>query len=505
MPAVAEKVAEPKQPKPAIEYGKTYSAYKVELFPTEEQIFKINQVFEASRYAYNLYLALNKYLYLEKKISDGQKLNNNVKNNEQKFYDDFLMRDDQKLIYQIAKQLYPTDTYLGAFSMGKINTLFKKQAGAQNPLNQQAVAETVSRAAFAHLDSAYQAFWRNLKVDPKRAGQPRFKSFFGPKSAGYTIGVKTKPFSRIYNSETKEATTMITVPKIGKIRCHSKRKIPSVIVKTLSISLSNTGRYFLSASVQYDNQIKYNSIQPTKVVGIDVNVKKDAYLVLNNGQTLNLDYEKLAKAQAYAEQQDKKLARRRNRYDKEYAIYAHNLKQQGKSELIEPKNYDDVRGCREAAKTKAKAHRRVADIRRYEIDLITTELTRKYNFIAIEKLSVSKMKSKYSAINKATANSGFSILMTLLKQKANKYHCQIIEVDPKYTSTICSHCDENCNRLELTPEQWLRMDEWVCPNCGHLNLMHVNAAKNILKLGLTKSKEFDDKSIRQLVEQSSAK
>lgn len=64
------------------------------------------------------------------------------------------------------------------------------------------------------------------------------------------------------------------------------------------------------------------------------------------------------------------------------------------------------------------------------------------------------------------------------------YDKMLIKVAPAYTSQICNECGCRNERLGFTRYGWLKVREWDYPHChAHLD-RDINAAKNMLQLGL---------------------
>jgi putative transposase len=81
-----------------------------------------------------------------------------------------------------------------------------------------------------------------------------------------------------------------------------------------------------------------------------------------------------------------------------------------------------------------------------------------------------------AGLNKSILDAGWSTFITLCKSKAaNAGYTQVIKVDPKYTSQVCSRCGQ-VRKKKLS-------ERWHSCECGcELDRDH-NAAINILRLG----------------------
>ena len=93
---------------------------------------------------------------------------------------------------------------------------------------------------------------------------------------------------------------------------------------------------------------------------------------------------------------------------------------------------------------------------------------------------------------KSVLDAGWSTFRSMLNYKASRHSALYLEVDEKFTTQTCSACGL---RPESRPRgiAGLGIREWVCSDCGVLHDRDINAAQNILKLGL---------SVQPLVEES---
>ena len=94
------------------------------------------------------------------------------------------------------------------------------------------------------------------------------------------------------------------------------------------------------------------------------------------------------------------------------------------------------------------------------------------------------MMKNHNLANAILSNAWY-MFKTMLAYKCNWYGKQLIMVDPKNTSRICSNCGKkNYDFDNLTQSQWLNKRNWTCPYCHKNHDRDINAAKNILNRGL---------------------
>jgi putative transposase len=145
-------------------------------------------------------------------------------------------------------------------------------------------------------------------------------------------------------------------------------------------------------------------------------------------------------------------------------------------------------------KTKiSKLHRKAVNIRHDFLHKATTYLAKNHGLVVLEDLKVKnmtasaagtmeepgKMIAQKSSLNRAILRHGWGIFHQQLAYKCVWYGSELRTVPSAYTSQACFVCD-HC-------EAGNRNDEaFKCLGCGHEDHADINAAKNILKLGLDK-------------------
>lgn len=493
-----------------------YKGYVVKLDLTEEQKKQLDKCFEASKFAWNLFLGLNEYLY-HKNMHDNhpdkwqelvdrsaelavKKVKNNRPQREIDAYNDYLKEADHKEVYELAQPLIQKQlarleklnekrkkpvavevARLGHYDMCNIITQLKKAHDKDYILNDPKVAATVPRTAVKTLDASYQAFFNNISHGRyDLAGKPR--PMYRSTSCGYTEGVK--PHSLYQNKHGMK----LQVPKIGFIVARTSRHLPAGKVKTIRLRHTPAGRYYASLSIQQgsNSPLNLSRIPKSKMVGVNLNYSRNNVVTLSNGEVYTLNFDKLEKAMEYTQRQSKKLSVRKNRYEERYAKLKNQLKAEDKLDQLPEFNYDSVRGIREARHTRAKAFNHLDNLRKYEWDEITTKLAREYQLIVIPKLSIRSMAARNPYGKKLLNLSSLGTFSLLLHQKGRKYGCHVIEVDPAYTTQTCHYCGKVATDIfgsKDHPHKYTK-HSWICPNCGETLDLHENAAVNVLSKGM---------------------
>jgi putative transposase len=77
-----------------------------------------------------------------------------------------------------------------------------------------------------------------------------------------------------------------------------------------------------------------------------------------------------------------------------------------------------------------------------------------------------------SGLNRSILDCGWGNFGTMLE-----YKTEVLKVNPKHTSQICSYCGHKDAKNRLS------QSKFVCTSCAHTSNADVNAAKNILSRG----------------------
>jgi putative transposase len=140
-----------------------------------------------------------------------------------------------------------------------------------------------------------------------------------------------------------------------------------------------------------------------------------------------------------------------------------------------------VKGSKNRAKAKlkvAKVHTKIADSRNDFNNKMTTKLISENQAIAVESLNVKGMQ-KRRKLAKSIADSSWGDFFRKLKYKAEWYGRELLEIDRWFPSSKrCSCCGHINNGLKLHDRIW------ECPSCKKGLDRDLNAAKNILTVGL---------------------
>ena len=140
-----------------------------------------------------------------------------------------------------------------------------------------------------------------------------------------------------------------------------------------------------------------------------------------------------------------------------------------------------VKGSKNRAKAKlkvAKVHAKISDSRSDFNSKLTTKLICENQAIAVESLNVKGMMKNHK-LAKSISDSSWGDFFRKLKYKAEWYGRELLEIDRWFPSSKrCNHCGYINNGLKLSDRTW------ECPSCKCILDRDINAAKNILTVGL---------------------
>ena len=289
--------------------------------------------------------------------------------------------------------------------------------------------------------SSLQQVYRDLihaynKFFSGEGGYPRFKSKKHDKQS----------FRIQNNGNIKINDNTIVLPKLGKIYYRTSKKyhekLKNVKINNVTIKLEN-GKYYAVFNIK--TEISEFS-KTNKAVGIDLGMRKLS--TLDNGLKIaNLDV-------TYEENMIKKYQKRLSR------------------QKYNSNRYKDT----------LKTYRKWIDKKKNRINdyyhKITTHIVKKYDIIILEDLNIKEMfQNIYNS--RKLQRIGWKKFVEMIKYKAEIYGKTFRQVNKWYPSSkICSHCGYYNKDLKYETE-------WKCPQCQKIHDRDINAAKNILKQGLT--------------------
>ena len=332
----------------------------------------------------------------------------------------------------------PEAKFLNAFALNNLLPALKLEYPWLNESDSHSL-----QATNHDLVEAYKKFFR------EHTGFPKFKSRKFPKQS-YRSNTRIKLLDNHH----------IKLPKLGIMYFKSGRQITGKI-KNVTIRLSATGKFY--AILLVDTEVK-KLPKNNASVGIDMGVA-DLMITSGGNKYPTIRFDKiLAKKKHYWE---KRLARRRAQANKEIFWDHHN-------KVLEPRELTDFKNYLKAKHMVAKYSEKIANQRNNYTNNLTKQLVEQYDVIKIEDLKAKNLMKNHK-LARAIANQSWREIRRQLEYKCDWYGKQLVIVNPRKTSQICSNCgyDDGKHTLDIR--------QWTCPNCGINHDRDINAAKNILQ------------------------
>jgi putative transposase len=290
---------------------------------------------------------------------------------------------------------------------------------------------SVMRDPLRRLDRAFAAFFRRVKagVTP---GYPRFRS------------------ARRYDSLTWDSgwgirNGRLALQGIGHVRVNWHRPLPaSAVVRTVTVRRVAERWYAcFSLRVSGSPQILANQ---RPAVGLDLGIQH--FATLSTG-------EQLPGPRAYrAAMRQLRVAQRRVCRRQKGSHRRH-----------------------KAALLLARHHERIRNLRHDHAHKLTRRLVSDFGLIGVEDLNVGGLAR--GPLAKDVTDQGWAAFLTILEYKAAEAGTRLIRVPPRGTSQTCSGCGVIVRKV---------LSERIhrCPDCGLVIDRDTNAARNILRLGLSR-------------------
>ena len=315
-------------------------------------------------------------------------------------------------------------------SSSRTPTELKKEFSFLKEVDSHALA-----SEWTNLNAAYRNFFRDKKV-----GFPKFKSKKKDRESYKTYGV------------IKVLDGFVKLPKIGFIKCRTHREIPvDWKVKSATISQTSSGKFYISILCAYESNIQ--SIIPNKNKSIGIDYKSNGFGVTSNGEVLS--------SHRYFRENQSKLAMEQRRLSR---------KKKGS------KNYEKQR------LKVAKVHEHIANCRKDQAHKLSYYFAENVDVVCLEDLNLQNIAQSLK-LGKSTNDNGFRMFRNFLSYKMRDRGKYLIYIDKwDATSIICSTCGSYHKDMVNS----LAVREWTCPDCGTHHDRDINAAKNILRLGLLK-------------------
>ncbi|MBM7715311.1 putative transposase [Bacillus thermophilus] len=296
----------------------------------------------------------------------------------------------------------------------------KKEMPEYNKIHSQVLQNVLKR-----LDFSFQNFFRRVKNGekpgfPRFQGRNRYDSFTYPQS-GFSI-----------------EGDRLRLSKIGEVRIHLHRKMEGK-VKTCTIIRKN-GKYYVCFACEIEQVVHVTG----KQVGVDVGI---AHLAITSDGDFFDNPKHLRKSERQLKRLQRIVSRRKKGSNRR----------------------------RKAVLLLARKHERIANQRKDTNHKVSRKLVDQYDLIVFEDLNIKGMV-KNRRLSKAIHEVSWNQLIAFATYKAEYADKTVKVVNPRNTSQMCSNCG-------LIVPKKLSERLHRCP-CGYTAHRDINAARNILKLGL---------------------
>ena len=289
----------------------------------------------------------------------------------------------------------------------------------------------VAQNVLRRLQKAFDGFFKRVK-NGEKPGYPRFQGYDRYNSFTY-------PQSGFKILDNKR----LRLSKIGDLKLIQHREIEG---KIKAITVKREGNQWY-ASFFTELKIEIKPVEIKSAVGIDVGIKTLAVLSsgesISNIRTTNNFEEKLSKAQ-------RKLSKKK-------------------------------RGSNNRKKQKIvvqNVHKKIRNVRNDYLHKESIKLINKWDLIVLEDLQIRNM-IKNPKLAKSIADVLWNKFASMMKYKAEWAGKEVVFVNPRNTSKICS----NCGYIQNMP---LEKRIYDCPECNLILDRDYNAAINILnRVGTT--------------------
>ena len=250
----------------------------------------------------------------------------------------------------------------------------------------------------------------------------------------------------------------VVLPRLGRLKLHESarklaRRIEAGTARIMSATVRRDGgRWHVSYTVEVE-RAERSPARPGSTVGVDVGIKHLA--VLSTGELVP-NPRHLATAQARLRALGRALSRKTG-----------------------PEWRTGRRASnrwRRAAARLARAHARVANLRRDGLHKLTTRLAREHGTVVVEDLNVTGMLAN-RRLARHIADAGFAEIRRQLAYKTTWNGGRLLVADRWYPSSkTCSGCGTVKTKLALSER------EYECQACGLVLDRDFNAARNLAAL-----------------------
>ena len=287
------------------------------------------------------------------------------------------------------------------------------------------------RDPLRRLERAFQAFFRRVKAREK-PGYPRFRS-------------KRRYDSLTFDQAWSVRERRLVLQGIGHIKVRWHRELPTSATVRTAVVRRIAGRWYVSFVVALSRSVIARQ-RSNPAVGVDLGIK--TFAALSTGELI-------PGPRAY------RSAVRRLR------VAQRRVSRRAKGS----------RGREKARLLAARVHERIRNLRRNHAHQLSRRLVAQFDLIAVEDLEIRGLSR--GSLAKDVNDQGWAEFLRLLRYKAEDAGVQVVRVPPSGTSQSCSSCGTSVPKP-------LNERTHRCPVCLLVVDRDVNAARNILRLGMSR-------------------
>ena len=270
-------------------------------------------------------------------------------------------------------------------------TLLTKQRGRIQKL--ASIPVEFERDALRRVDRGMQAFFRRIKAGAGKVGFPRFRSWKRYNSLEYAAA-----------GQYVRGDNLLLIPKLGLVRIRCGKQRISKTQRLLRIIRRASGWY---GQVVVDEVTTIKNLVDHGAVGIDVGL--ESFATLSDGSQI----------------QNPRFYRKA---EKKLRGLQRSLSRKKKGSRNRHKAVIRVR----------RQHEKTASQRRNFCHQHSTELVRRFTFIAVEKLNIKGLARTHLA--KSVHDAGWNQFLSQLTVKAANAGRLVVAVNPSGTSQTCPDC-----------------------------------------------------------------
>lgn len=343
------------------------------------------------------------------------------KNKNTRFLDAMLRESAFVWNHALALQKRYYALYKTFIPSAKLQKHFAKRI-KRNLLHSQTVQEIIQR-----LDTAYQRFFKHVAKRPPKFKKAKDFASFAFKQGGFALNGNELIINRIRK----------------RFRFSYSREYKGNI-KMVRIKRSHLGEYYVYVITDCQSTA-YGKSHDGASVGIDFGLK--TYMTLSDGERID----------------NPQFLKR-------------SIKEIKKASRCLSKCQKGSNHRERARLSYCRLQERLVNKRTDFMWKLSHSLCRNYDYIFIEDLNLNGMMKMWG---RKVGDLSHGTFINILEQVANKYDVVVHKIDRWYPSSKLCDCGYKNDKLTL------RDREWICPHCGQIHDRDVNAAKNILRKGIS--------------------